>query len=271
MKPHVFILSYERPMYLWATLDALYRNTLTNAHFVLLDNASKDPGVRQVVEGFVRRGMLAEVEWGDTNDPQRLEKAIDARRSELGERFFFVENDVVVSSEVCWIEAYDRVADQEREAGRSAGVVGSFCDPADFPDVNHVKALYPNASDKDINFLAKSNSPERGFEIPDTMDIWPDPNQHPPGRLIRVDCKAYDKVGFCGDALFGRRLREAGYTTKVCTRFRHRHLSLMNAYDLDDADYAEKRRSFFSGLDRRSGSARLSSLIRRVLNRMGWR
>lgn len=269
MTAHVFILSYERPMYLWATLDALYRNTQTEARFVLLDNASKDPGVRQVVEGFVRRGMLAEVEWGETNDPQRLEKAIDARRSELGERFFFVENDVVVPSEVCWIEAYDRVAYQEREAGRTVGVVGSFCDPTDFPNVNHVKSLYPDASEKDINFLAKSTSPERNFDIPEGMDIWPDQDQHPPGRLIRVDCEAYDKVGFCGDALFGKRLRESGYTTKVCTRFRHRHLSLMNAYDLDDADYAEKRRAFFSDLDRSPGFSRLSSLLRRALSRMG--
>lgn len=268
MTSHVFILSYERPMYLWATLDALYRNTRTEARFVLLDNASKDPGVRQVVDGFVRRGMLAEVEWGETNDPKRLEKAIDARRSDLGARFFFVENDVVVPPDVCWMEEYDRVANQEREAGQSAGVVGSFCDPADFPDVDRVRALYPDAEEKEIAFLAKSNSPERNFDIPENMEIWPDPDQHPPGRLIRVDCEAYDKVGFCGDALFGRRLREAGYTTKVCTRFRHRHLSLMNAYDLDDANYAETRRAFFSGLDRGSGFSRFSSLFHRALNRI---
>lgn len=246
-RPTVFILSYERPVYLWATLDSLYRCTQLDVRFVLLDNASKDPGVQQVVQGFDRRGMFDEVVWGESNDPMRLERSIAERKEDLGERFFFVENDVVVPDGMCWATAYDDVA---RDDPRT-GMVGSFCDPTDFPEISRIRGLYPDASDEDIVFLAKARSPEREFRIDPDMRVWPDPEQHPPGRLLRLTTKAVDEVGIWGDAELGRRMRAAGFATKVCTTFRHRHLSLLNAFDLDDVSYAERRRAFFSGLGRR--------------------
>ena len=53
----VIILSWNRPLYLWAALDSLYRHTRQPARFILVDNNSDDPGVRDVVTGFTRRGI----------------------------------------------------------------------------------------------------------------------------------------------------------------------------------------------------------------------
>ncbi len=45
--PFVFILSWERPIYTWVCLDSLYRETNSPAKFVIADNASRDPMVKQ--------------------------------------------------------------------------------------------------------------------------------------------------------------------------------------------------------------------------------
>ncbi|MCB1479632.1 MAG: hypothetical protein KDJ62_12325 [Rhodobiaceae bacterium] len=270
-QPTAFVLSYERPIFLWATLDSLWRNTKLGVRFVLLDNASQDPAVRQVIEGFDSRGMFDEIEWGTTNDPLRTQKAIAARRGDLGERFFFVENDVIVPDTVCWASEYEAIAAEDPKAG----MIGSFCDPADFPDPEKVRALHPNSSSKEIAFLAKSNSPERSFILQPGMRVWPNPDQHPPGRLVRLSTEAIDRVGYCADRELGRRMRAVGLTTKVCTTFQHRHLSLLNAYDLNDEIYAEKRKAFFVAMNADDTPAgrynRIAKIFQRGLRPIGRR
>jgi hypothetical protein len=64
----VFIHSYNRPLYLWASLDSLYRGTRHPHRFVFLDMASDDRLVRQVVAGFERRGMFSGVVWSPRGD-----------------------------------------------------------------------------------------------------------------------------------------------------------------------------------------------------------
>jgi hypothetical protein len=60
----VFIHSYNRPLYLWALSDSLYRGTRHPHRFVFLDMASDDPLV--LVAGFERRG--SEVVWSPRRD-----------------------------------------------------------------------------------------------------------------------------------------------------------------------------------------------------------
>lgn len=57
----VLIQSRNRPLYLWACLDSLFTYTQRPARFILVDNASDDPAVLEVVRGFERRGMFAAV------------------------------------------------------------------------------------------------------------------------------------------------------------------------------------------------------------------
>jgi GT2 family glycosyltransferase len=57
----VLITSYNRPLYLWACLDSLYRHTRHPHRFTIIDMASEDPLVDEVIAGFARRGMFTEV------------------------------------------------------------------------------------------------------------------------------------------------------------------------------------------------------------------
>ena len=54
----VFIVSYGRPIYLWACLDSLYRQTHSPAHIVLVDNWHPDRQVDDVIQAFEKRGSL---------------------------------------------------------------------------------------------------------------------------------------------------------------------------------------------------------------------
>ncbi len=240
-KPTVFVLSHERPLFLWATLDSLYRNTRMDVRFVLLENGSKDPMVRDVISGFDRRGMFDRILWNSENDPRLIEKAFQESLADLGDRFSYCENDVVVPETVCWASEYENVYRNEP----SVGMIGSFCDPRDFPDPGFVSKLFPDASDEQIVFLSKANSPERKFKIEPGMVTWPNPDQHPPGRLLWLSTTAVTQTGVHADHLLGEKMRATGYKTRVCTTFRHRHLSLLNAFDTNDETYAARRDSFF--------------------------
>src|SRR4051812_8715291 len=94
--PLVFILSWERPLYLWACLDSLRTTTRVPCRFVLLDNASQDPLVDRVIRAFEARGMFHKVYRRGDNSPHALTEAVDLHAAELGDYFGFVESDVMV-------------------------------------------------------------------------------------------------------------------------------------------------------------------------------
>jgi hypothetical protein len=69
----VFIISRNRALYLWASLDSLFKYTKHPHHFILGDNGSDEPLVQPVIEGFSRRRMFARMLLRERNDPDLLE------------------------------------------------------------------------------------------------------------------------------------------------------------------------------------------------------
>jgi len=237
--PTTFIFSFERPIYLWATLDSLYRGTRSDMRFVLIDSGSRDPLVDQVIAGFNRRGMLDEVVRVDREDTSWFGPFFEARFGGLGEVFFSVESDVVIREEpTCW-------------AGRMLGVMardprlamlGSAVDKTDFPALEPVEASLGRELSLGERKQLKLTSPERMMP-----QIGPDEVAspfNPPGRLLalRTAAIAAHVVSWeqSTDIQMHRILRENGWTTGIYGGVIHRHLSLCNFFDYPAYSMAER-------------------------------
>jgi GT2 family glycosyltransferase len=246
----VFIVSWGRPLYLWSCLDALFRQTRTPARFVLLDNAHPDPTVSEVITGFERRGMFAEVVRFATNSFSNITEAYFERLEGIGPLHAYMESDCVVDAgHLCWLAEMRRVM----EAFPSIGMLGSLIDPKDFVSREVAEAITGGDSGK-AEFLAKVKSPERAF-LEDRrwenasddyfLTVPPCPISNPPGRLMMLRTEIMKQIGFQLDAPLAQRMRARGLESAVTPRVRHRHLSLLNVYDYLDYDQ-RGRDDFFS-------------------------
>lgn len=241
--PLVFILSWERPLYLWACLDSLYRNTRTPCRFVLIDNASRDPLVRQVVRGFEARGLFHSIRRREQNTPDALEEAVRHHRHEIGEYFGFVESDVVVlPTEPSWLQTYMAMT----AVNPRLAILGSLVDRSDFVDPAEASKRFPQLDPVQIDFLIKSKSPERWLQD-EYQEPLIDPTP-PPGRLLYLRTDFIDQAGILRDKLLYQAARRLGYEAGIATRVRHRHLSFQNIYDYPETDLAI-REQFFKGLE----------------------
>jgi GT2 family glycosyltransferase len=248
----VVIASYGRPAYLWACLDALYRKTQSPARFILVDNWHPDPGVGTVIDGFARRGMLAEVHRFPTNSPDNLREAYAASLAAAGDEHVFLESDAVVSCVAgCWLAEMLRIF----RSSPGIGMLGSLIDSEDFQPERVSLSL--NSANGQTRFLAKLDSPERGFKAGDAWhsterDFFPTeppcPISNPPGRLLMLRTDAMRECGLIPDGALATRFREAGFQPAVTARVRHRHLSLLNIFDYHDYD-ALNRDRFFNSLE----------------------
>lgn len=246
----VFLLSWGRPIYLWSCLDALWRLTRSPCRVVLLDNAHPDPLVGDVIRGFERRGLFAEVVRFPTNSFDNFRAAYRERLAGLGPLHVYLESDCVIGErEGCWLATMRGIM----EAHPRIAMLGSLIDPADF--VPEATALRLTGGDPAAaEFLAKLRSPERGFAADDswgatTRDHFPTrppcPIGNPPGRLMMLRTGIMREIGFQLDAELARRVRERGCEAAVTPLVRHRHLSLLNIYDYADYD-AVHRDAFFT-------------------------
>ncbi|MEO0865066.1 MAG: glycosyltransferase family A protein [Pseudomonadota bacterium] len=233
----VIILSRNRPLYLWACLDSLYSYTRHPARFVLVDNASDDPGVRDVVRGFERRGMFDVVEWHDRNDPKRAMDAI--RRHGDGDRFVYVESDVMITHTApCWLSRMSTILTDHPELG----YLGSYVDQRDFVAPEDGPDLLPGASEAEIAHMLKSHSPERGLpRMPPRNQTLIDPF-NPPGRLLMVRTSILPRMVFGNDGQIYRHAKAQGIGVAITPRVKHRHLSLLNVYDYPDYDTEARNR-----------------------------
>lgn len=237
--PTTFIFSYERPIYLWATLDSLYRATRSDMHFVLVDSGSSDPLVERVIEGFVRRDMLDEVIRVDRDDTSWFVPFFDRRFGTLGDVFFSVESDVVIREEpTCW-------------AGRMLGVttarprlamLGSRIDNSDFIDAAALEARLGRTLSPEERKQIKLASSER--EMP---EMGPDEVQlpfNPPGRLLALRTEPIaahvTRWEQSTDHAMNHILRRAGWETGIYGGVIHRHLSLCNIFDYPAYSMAER-------------------------------
>ncbi|MFM7290046.1 MAG: glycosyltransferase family 2 protein [Planctomycetia bacterium] len=248
----VFVVSWGRPIYLWLCLDALWRQTRSAARVVLLDNAHPSPFVGQVISAFERRGLFAEVVRFPTNSFENIKLAYRERLQGVGPLHVYLESDAVICGRSgCWLADMQRIM----TANPGIGMLGSLVDPEDFVQPETAIALaggHPAAA----NFLAKLQSPERGFidakEWCDTArDFFvtepPCPISNPPGRLMMLHTATMLEAGLQPDGELAAEFRRRGMRPAVTPRVRHRHLSLLNIFDHQEYGSAERDAFFFPG------------------------
>jgi hypothetical protein len=226
----VLILSWERPLYLWASLDSLYRNTKIDVDFILLDNNSQDPLVAEIIRAFNRRGMFSEIAMSPTNDPANIKNMLKKLRPTLGRYVGIVESDVVIQpGQKCWVQTMLEIMEQRPRLA----MLGSQCDKSEFIDVEHVSRQLNAPIDDKLAQLLKAHSPERtSYSPPGTLG---EPH-NPPGRLLMLRTAAVDEVGLAPDGELYRRLKDKGYEALITGDVVHRHLSLLNYYDYPEYD-----------------------------------
>lgn len=245
--PIIFILSWERPLYLWACLDSLYRNTHTPCRFVLLENASSDPLVGEVIRAFAARGLFHRVHRREANSPGALAEAIETHAGELGDYFGFVESDVLVCpSRPSWLQQFLELT----AADTSLAMLGSLVDKSDFVDPAWAAGRFPELSPQQLDFLIKSKSPER--QLQDSYDEPLIDPFNPPGRLLFLKTEFIQKVGVLRDRLMYEAAKRLGYRAAIATHVRHRHLSYQNIFDYPETDIAA-RQDFFKRLEGKDG------------------
>jgi len=242
--PLVFILSWERPLYLWACLDSLRRTTRTNCRFVLLDNASSDPLVHAVIDSFETRGFFHRVYRRTENSPYALTEALAAHKKELGGYFVYIESDVaLLPANHCWLGKFMELC----RANPDIAMLGSLVDKSDFVDPAWAAGRFVQMDAKRLDFLIKGKSPERQLEDNPTEELI-DPF-NPPGRLLMLKTEFIDKVGDLPDRAMYREAKRLGYRAAIATHVRHRHLSLQNIFDYPNIDI-DSRNNFFKTLEK---------------------
>ena len=229
----VLISSRNRPIYLWACLDALYRYTSFPHNFVLIDMASDDPLVDDVLQGFVRREMLAQVIRAPSNDPRIIMSHVMQNLESWSPYFAYIEADVIVEDTTpCWLEQMAMLMEQRPKLA----MLGSAIDRRDFIDTGFARRLRTPEMDTRWHTLLKANSVERRQDVSEANGAPVYRPHGPPGRLLMLRTTAIAEVGLAADAELDRRLTEAGHETGIATGVRHRHLSLLHLYDYPDYD-----------------------------------
>lgn len=231
---YVFIRSWNRPLYLWACLDSLYRSTSYPCRFILIDNHSTDPQVRQIVAGFERRSFFHAVHWMDQNSPHNQAMVFYRYRSELGKYFVVLDADIIVEqTEPCWLTRLLQAAEQRPELA----VLGSIIDTSDFIEPTWAQQMAPYIPMQHINRLIKANSPERRQPSAEQEVITP---YKPAGRLLLLRTSVIDQVGLqIGNLRLCQAIEQAGYQWGIANTVRHRHLSLLNFFDYPDYDFEQ--------------------------------
>jgi hypothetical protein len=244
----VFILSYNRPLYLWACLDSLHRYTQYPCKFIIADNSSPDPQTREVIRGFERRGMFHAVHYCEENSPARVPWMLDQHADLIGDFFCLVESDIqVFDTQPCWL---GRMMDHMRENPLLA-MLGSLVDTSDFVAPDAARALEPDMPEAQLADIIKSKSPERRIEKPASGNLITDFN-NPPGRLILMRSSAVAKAPYTSDYHWSERLKGAGYETATAADVMHRHLSLLNLLDYPDYD-TRHRNDYFRTMRTQTG------------------
>lgn len=241
--PYVFIMSWERPVYLWVCLDSLYRTTNHPCRFVLVDNHSQDPLVRTVITGFQRRGLFHRIHMLETNEPSNFNRVLSTYLDDCGDHFYYLESDIAVYTEdnTSWLSDMEALV-----AGNPRlGMLGSYIDTTDFVDPPRVRELVPSLSDERFEQLIKAESPERNLPTVPPGEPLINPF-NPPGRLLMLKTEPIRRHGMLADLPMHECMLENGYETAISTQVRHRHLSLLHVFDEPDYDTLA-RTEFFTG------------------------
>src|SRR5262245_4673034 len=241
----VLITCYNRPLYLWACLDSLYRYTRHPHTFTIVDMASDDPLVRQVIAGFERRGMFSEVIRAPRNHADELSKVLWSIVERSQGLFGYAEGGVVVEDrDPCWLGEFAALMEEHPQLA----MIGPAIDKRDFVSLEQARFLEPGLDHQQLADLIKLQSPERTQDL-NGLDAHELARPHnPPGRLLLLRSAALREVGAGTDGMLDRKFREAGYQTGIVPGVRHRHLSLLNLYDYPTYDTA-RRDAYYRSMD----------------------
>ncbi len=259
----IFIKSWNRPLYLWSCLDSFYRHTRFPARFILIDNASSDPQVAEVVDGFSRRGMFHGVHFLEENRLDGQDSIYEQYKDSIGSYIVLVDGDVFVepSEPACWLEHLVSLANSDPKLA----MLGSYIDGQDFVALSEAQRLYPDREHAAWRFLVKSRSPER--EIPDSTQAIIRPF-NPPGRFTLLRKSVIEEIGLrSGGKRFYKAACEAGWDAGIATGVRHRHLSLLNVYDYPEYDY-EQRNTYYLPPSTDVAPGLVSSMLAAVSRRL---
>jgi len=242
----VFVLAWERPIYLWVTLDSLFRHTKQPAEFVLIDNGSRNPLVREVIAGFERRGMFADIIFSPANDPHTFANVVANRMATLPGTFVLVEGDVEVQpSEPCWLSEFTALMGEHSDIG----YLGSLIDASDFVDIEDAARIAPVGLGRDrVEALLKAHSPERAYPQDDPARL--NLELQPPGRICIYRTEVVRRTPITTDGHFTAAVRRLGFKAGIANRVRHRHLSLLHVFDEPDYDTLA-RDAFFKAMHER--------------------
>jgi hypothetical protein len=233
----IIVVVKNRPNYLWACLDSLYRQTITDHRVTLVDMASDDPAIATIITAFERRGLINEVVRLPTDDPGLLADLIFDRLSLLSPFFAYIEGDVVIAdSDVCWLAKMAECMD----ADNNLAMLGSVIDKSDFVDIDVARKLHPDLVEPLLQSMIKGHSAERLQSVDDAEGRKVFRPHNPAGRLMLLRTSALQAVGAGSDGELDRKFREAGYSTGISTEVQHRHLSLLHVFDQPDYDYVSR-------------------------------
>jgi hypothetical protein len=224
----VLILSWNRPIYLWACLDSLFRYTRRPARFILIDNHSNESGVDEVINAFSKRCMFDKIERTVSTSWDAVHDLIYKYGTASGEYFAFIESDAVIfDTEPCWLSRFCALMD----AHPNLGMLGSYIDGRDFIDPPTARRLAPQMSAERLAFLIKADSPERQLPLTPPKEEIIEPF-NPPGRLLMLRGQVLERFPDpWEDWSLYLKLKEVGIEAGIATTVRHRHLSLLNFFD----------------------------------------
>lgn len=239
----IFMPVYDRPIYLYMTLDALARATRSPYRLYVFRQAGRETGVADVLAAFQRRGVITEVFGRESLSSGYYRKASELLRAD-DDFAFVIEDDVVIEPEpTCWMSRMVR----EFRADETLAMIGSAVDKGDFIDPARLKAQLGRDLTPAERAAIKLGSPERRQTFAKSGVLSRGCNVA--GRLIglRVEAMLSTSIRMLDHAL-DENLREAGWGTGTLPTVRHRHLSLQNYYDYPA--YAAERDDRFGDIGR---------------------
>ena len=205
---------------------------------MLIDNASDDPIVEQIIASFSRRGMFHAVHKMPENIPENQEAIYAEHRADMGDYMVIADADVTVDNgQPDWLSRMLSVM----QVRPKLGLLGTVVDLSDFISPEQARKIAPDMPDDILMELIKAHSPERGQPVAGGADII---NPYKPaGRLLLARTETLDKTGaLIGNKRLCEAVKNAGYEVGITPKVEHRHLSLLNLYDYPGYDYEQLQR-----------------------------
>lgn len=227
-KIKIFIISKDRPIYLWNCLDSVYRLKSDNSEVILFDNGSNNETL-EVIKGFDKRNLFKKLYLFDENNKDIFHKTILHENCD-DEYFIFIESDVEILT-----KNFDLIMLKLIEENENYGFIGSRVYKEDFHEISD--------TNKNENQLLKKFSPEKNYNFNMKLKIN---NLQPPGRLVIIKKELFTNFNKpLNDSAFHNHVLQKNHKSGISTEVLHRHLSLLNYFDYPHYNM-KKRNDYFN-------------------------